>query len=95
MQVFVIAVLFQQLLVCALFDDLAFVHGNDAVATAYSRQTVGNDDDGAAFTNGFHVLHDCAFRFIVERTGGFIQNQNARIADQSTGNGNALALSTR
>ena len=72
MQVFVIAVLFQQLLVCALFNNLALVHGDDAVTTANSRQAVGNDDDGAALTNGFHVLHNRAFRFIVERTGGLV-----------------------
>jgi hypothetical protein len=38
---------------------------------------MSNDDDGVVLINGVHVLLDDVFRFIIQRTGGFIKYQNA------------------
>lgn len=47
----------------------------------------------------FHQLFDGAlnqpFRGVVQRRGGFIQNQNVRLPQKDSGNGNALLLSAR
>lgn len=94
MQITIVAIfLFQQKVVAALLDNPAFIHRNDPVTAAHSRQAMGDDQDGAIVADGFHVCHDRAFGFVIERAGGFIQNQNARIGDQRPGNGNALTLS--
>lgn len=74
------------------FHDLPFVHGDDAVRHAYGGQAVGDDEYGAVAADGLHVLHNGAFGFVVERAGGFVENQDARVADQGAGDGDALAL---
>jgi len=42
-----------------------------------------------------HVVLNDLFRFVVERAGGFVENQDARVGDQGAGDGDALALSAR
>ena len=56
---------------------------------------MGNDEHGTAFGNGVKIVHDDAFRFVVQRTGGFVKYKNRGIGQQGTGNGNTLPLSAR
>ena len=51
-----------------------------------------DDEYGTAVRELRHVLLDDAFAFIVERAGRFVENQNAWIRYEGTGDGNALAL---
>ena len=77
------------------FDDAAFVHHDDAVGMAHGREAVGNDEHAAALADVRHVaLHD-GLRFVVERAGGFVQDEDAGVGEQGARNGNALALATR
>src|SRR5262245_17272910 len=62
----------EQILVAALFHDLPPVHDDDAVGIAYCTETVGDDENGTALADRLHVLLNDAFRFVVERTGGFL-----------------------
>lgn len=39
-----------------------------------------------------HVLLDDPFGLVVQRTGGLVENQNPRVADQGPGDGDALPL---
>ena len=79
----------------AHFNDLPVIHDHNAVGIAHRRQTVGNDDDRATFANGFHVVLNDAFRFIIQRASRFVKNQNAWVGDERTCNRDALPLPTR
>ena len=76
----------------ALLHDLAAIQHHDAVGMAYRTQAVGDDDDGAATADGLHVLLDDAFGLVIQGTGGLVEDQDARIGDQSTCDRNALPL---
>ena len=68
-----------QFFVRAQLDDFAFVQHGDAVGHFHSAEAMGDDDRGAMLhqvVQGF--LHQF-FRFVVQRTGGFIQKQDARV----------------
>src|SRR3990167_2158418 len=94
MQLGVIALGIDQLVVGALFHQFAFVQHDDAVALAHGAQAMGNDKYRTTFADVQHVVLDDAFGFIVEGAGGFVKNQDARVVQQGTGDGNALALPT-
>ena len=74
------------------FDDAAFFDGDDPVAVPDGGKTVRDDEHRAAMHNPLHVVLNDALAFIIERAGGFIENQDARIHDQRARNGDALAL---
>ncbi|MNR62767.1 hypothetical protein D3C85_1848820 [compost metagenome] len=71
------------------------VHDQDAVGVAHGGQAVGDDDHRAPLTDSFHVLLDDPLRLIVQRAGSLVEDQNAWIAHQRPGDGNALPLTTR
>ena len=52
-----------------------------------------NNDDGALPADGRHMHLYRALGFIIQCAGGFIKNQDARVAEQRAGNGDALTLS--
>src|SRR5690606_22184308 len=81
-----------QFTVRTLLDNLSAIDHDDAVGISDRRQTMRNDDDGATFANRLHVVLNDAFGFVIERAGGLVENQNARIGNQRTRNRNALAL---
>ena len=76
----------------AFLDDSSLIHRNDAVRAAHSRKAVRDNQHGAVAADGIHICHDGAFRFIIERTRRFIQNQNTWIRYQCAGDGNTLPL---
>ena len=59
------------------------------------REAVGDDHDGPAVRDLAHVLLDDALALVVERAGRLVEDQDARIADQGAGDGDALALPAR
>lgn len=85
----------QQLIMSPLLDDLPTLHDHDAVGMAYCRKPMGNDDDRALRANPRHVLLDDPFGLIVQRTGGFVENEDTWVAEQRSGDGYALSLPTR
>ena len=74
------------------FDDAAFVHHDDAVGMAHGREAVGNDEHGPSLGDVGHVaLHD-GLGFVVERAGGFVQDEDARIGEEGARNRKTLPL---
>ena len=81
-----------QLVVRTIFDQAPMIERQDAVGKANRRQAVGNDEHRAPLSDLRHVLLDDPLAFIVERAGGFIEDQDARLAQQRARNCDALAL---
>ena len=79
----------------AFLDDAAFVHDDDTVGLAHGRQAVGDDDGGSAFHQMFECILHQPLAFGVERAGRLVKQQDRRIAQQGTGNGDALSLPAR
>lgn len=77
-----------------LLDDLPALHDHDTVGVTYSRKPVGNYDHRALCADPRHVLLDDPFGLIVQRAGGLVENQDAWVAEQRPGDGNALSLTT-
>jgi hypothetical protein len=53
---------------------------------------MGDDEHRAAFADGPHVVLDDALRLVVQGAGGLVEDEDARVADQRPGDGDALAL---
>ena len=79
----------------AVLDDHTFLTRDDAIRHPDGRQPVGDDENRPSRTDAAHVGLDDLLALIVERAGGFVEDQNARITNQRSGNGDALALSAR
>ena len=56
---------------------------------------MGDDEDGAALGDLAHVVLDDALALVVERAGGLVEDEDARIGDERAGDGDALALAAR
>jgi hypothetical protein len=79
----------------APLDDAARVEHDDLVGVAYRRQPVGNDEHGTLPHQPLDGLLHEPLGLGIERAGGFIQDENRGVAQQGSGNGNALALAPR
>ena len=79
----------------AFGDDAAAVHDDDAVSVAHGGEAVGDDQRCLAGHQAFEGVLDEAFAFAIERTGGFIEQQDGGIAQDGAGDGEALALAAR
>src|SRR5258706_10275235 len=77
----------------AVLDDLATFHDKNAMRVADRCEPVRNDDHRAAFGDEPHVVLNDSLRFVVERRGGFIENEYPGIGHQGTCNRDALTLS--
>ena len=77
---------------CALFDDFAAVHDDDAVGGFDGGQAVGDDDAGTVFHQAFECLLDEAFGFVVQCAGGFVKKQYRCVFQNGAGDGDALPL---
>ena len=82
----------EQFGVAAGLDDLAAVDDDDAVGITHRRQAMGDDEHRAALADGPHVVLDDALRLVVQGAGGLVEDEDARVADQRPGDGDALAL---
>jgi hypothetical protein len=73
--------------------DLAAFQHHDLVAVHQRRQAVGHDHHRPATGDPKQVGVDQGFRFRIKRAGRFIQDQDARVSDQRSGDREALTLS--
>src|SRR5579872_1507545 len=87
--------LFDQLIMAAVFDNVPGLDGDDPVGMAHRRQAMGDDEHRSARGDLAHVTLDDVLALVVERAGGFIENQDFGIGDQRSGNGDPLALAPR
>src|SRR2546423_14221015 len=78
----------------AAFHNASGLHHQDLVGLAHGGKTMRNYKRGAAFHQVLETLLNEGLRFGVEAGGGFIENQNFRIGENSASNGDPLALST-
>src|SRR5581483_4111189 len=95
MEVRIAPVRADQFVVRAVLDDAAVLDGDDPIGASNRGEPVSDNEDRPPFTNPPHILMDDAFAFVIERAGGFVENQNARIAHQGARDRDALTLSTR
>ena len=63
----------------SVLDDATTIDGYDTVGVSHGRHSVRDDNDSAIFGNRPHALLDDSLAFIVQRAGGFIEDQDARI----------------
>src|SRR5690242_7931370 len=84
-----------EFIVTAVLHDAAVLDGNDAVGVAHRRQAMGDDEYSSSGADMTHILLDDLLAFVVERACGLVEDQNARAGCQSTGDGDALALTAR
>ena len=79
------AALVEQLVMRALLDDATVLKHVDAVGIADGAETVGDDEAGAVRHEVLQRLLNLAFGFGVHAGGGFIKEEDWRIAQQGTG----------
>ena len=79
----------------AVLDQAAAVERDDAIRRTYRREPVRDDQNRPSFGDLFHIELNDTLALIVEGARCLIEDQNARVGDERTGNGDALALATR
>src|SRR5690606_467542 len=79
----------------ATFNDTSMLHHDDAIGALYGCQSMRDDQRGAANHGSFQRPLHQTLGFGIECTGGFVQQQQRWILEQSTCDGNALPLTTR
>src|SRR5262252_7486387 len=77
-------------LVRTTFDSLTVVQHDDLVAIADGAKTMRHNEAGTAAA--LQIVLDGLFRRRIERTGGFVEHEQARIADEGAGDLQPLAL---
>src|SRR6267143_2155231 len=77
----------------SFFDDPPTVEHNNAISKAHGAQTVGDHQGGAVPGGGFQRINNQPFGCGVEAAGWLIKNQNRRIAQDGSSDGNSLLLS--
>jgi len=84
----------QQLVVRPALDDRTLMQHEDDVRVTDRRQTVGDRDRRAAVEQPRNAFEDQVLRFRIERGRRFVEQKNGRVADQRSGDGDPLALSS-
>lgn len=77
----------------ALFNNLAFLHDDEAVEVGDRGQAVGDGDDGFAFHQIKKGVLDELFGLAVQRAGGFIEYQDGCVFQDGPRDGDTLTLS--
>ena len=75
-----------------LFDDAAVVDDDDVVGVADGAQAMGDDDGRPAFHESVQGSLNDLFTFRIEGRRRFIEDEDAGIFKNSSGDGNALPL---
>ena len=86
------ALLLQQLLVGTLLDDLAVGQQNDVVRMLDGTQPVGNDQHGADVLHLLQRILNQKLGFCVDIGGGLVQDHDAGLVDDGTGEAQQLTL---
>src|SRR5260370_28435579 len=79
----------------AVLNEAPTLDRDDAVGPTHCGKPVGDNENGAAFTDPAHVVLNDALALVIERAGGFVEDQNAGIGHQGTGNRDTLPLTAR
>ena len=76
----------------AAFDDAAGFDDQDLFGAANGRESMGDDERGAAAHQVAQPFLDQGLGFGIEAGRGFVENQDARIGQNRAGDGDALLL---
>src|SRR5207253_2188621 len=95
MEVCISPVRTNQFIVGAVLDDTAALDRDDAVGPPHRGKPVGDNENGAAFADPAHVVLDHALTLVVQGAGGLVEDQNAGVGHQGTGDRDALPLTAR
>ena len=76
----------------APLEDAALVEDDDLVGPLHGAQAVGDHQGGAAGEEAFEGVLDEAFGLGVEGGGGFVEDEDGRVAQYGPGDGEALPL---
>src|SRR5215813_1691782 len=85
----------EQSVVTAHLDDLSLLHHHDHVGVANRRQSVSNDDGGAAARQLTEGPHDGIFGLRVQGARRLVHDENRRIFQERASEGDTLALAAR
>jgi hypothetical protein len=84
----------EQFLMRAVLDNASLLEYQNGVCRAHGRQAMGDEKHGTVPTHLGEVALDNGFGLVIERAGGFVEDEDARVTHQGPGNGQALALPT-
>ena len=76
-------------------DDTTLIQHHDTIGFFDRGQSVRDDQRGARCAQLVHRRLHRTLAFRIKRAGGFVQQQYRRVAQDGTGNGNPLFLTTR
>src|SRR6266496_3746601 len=82
----------EEFLVRAALHQPAFMQNQDAISPANGRKAMRDDESRATAGQTLQCLHDRTLRLHVQCAGRFAKNQDRRVFQHRTGDGNALAL---
>src|ERR1700730_209705 len=80
----------EQLLMRALFDNLSMLHDKDVLGISDCGQTMRDDHCCAAHSDVLKRFLDGNLCLIIDSGGRLIKNENRRLADHSSSNGQTL-----
>lgn len=89
------ATLGEEFVVGPIFEDSAIAKDGNLIALCDGGEAVCDDDDGVVSHEAIDVGLNEALGFGIQGGGGFIKDENGGIAEDGSGDGDALALSTR
>ncbi len=76
----------------AALDDAALIENEDPVRMSHGGKPMRDDDAGAPMHQSLERFVHEAFTFAVECRSGFIEQQDSRVRQNRTGDGDALTL---
>src|SRR5271154_6227061 len=79
----------------AAFDDLALFHNQDLLSASDGGKPMRNHEGGTALHQVAQAILDHCLRFGVERTGGLVEDEDARVGEDGAGDGETLTLAAR
>ena len=82
---------------CSLLDNLSFTHDDNLVSVDDRAEPMGDDNDSLLLfiEQGVKSLLNLMFTLSIEGAGSLIEEQDSRLADESTGDSDSLLLTTR
>ena len=86
------ALLGEQLLVVAAFDDVSMIQYHDDIAVADGGEPVSDDKDSASIHQAVHTLLYNGFGTGIDGRSCLVQDHNRRVCHCRTGNGQQLPL---
>jgi len=81
-----------QLVWPTFLDNAAFAEHDRAVGEEHGRETLPGEQNGATCHRGAQVRYEEALGLGVDRGGGLVEDQDARIVQEGAGDGDALPL---